>query len=408
MIRALLAALAFFVLPGLALAGQPTLLSWGIDRSVQPNIVGVFMGSSFVPMATIDPVALTFTLSTTIPGNSVGNAQLVHVGAATLKGNPGASAGISPQDFTIQGLPAITVSASGDSIPIYNAATGQIGRASPQAIVASVSQSAAPTTGRRQTALTGPMDSNGAPTFLPSSGASLTLPTQNVSLTIPLVLTAANGFNANGGQNDALAIVTALQNFTLADNTTNYLFESISGGVATAGATATAPVYQWGGSCSTSNGQYTFIIQQMTMYVGNGSTCSAAAVVFVGEAVTSGGAVSSTIAYAYQRRAHFSGGSLPAGITPINANLGVTIGVFARLTALNVITQGGYTPGQIIDVYESPGTGILSPVTYVFLRNSIDYVPGASVAFEATNSSGVNFAMTSADWSPIFDAWTNW
>lgn len=67
--------------------------------------------------------------------NLVTVADLAKGGAATLLGNPTASLA-NQQAFTIQGLSAATVSGANDFVPIYNAATGQILKATPAALVA--------------------------------------------------------------------------------------------------------------------------------------------------------------------------------------------------------------------------------------------------------------------------------
>lgn len=68
-----------------------------------------------------------------IVNNSITNNKLSKVGAATLKGNP-TNTTSDVQDFTIQGLGTATLNATNDYIPVYNAATGQILKTTPNAI----------------------------------------------------------------------------------------------------------------------------------------------------------------------------------------------------------------------------------------------------------------------------------
>lgn len=155
----------------------------------------------------------------------------------------------------------------------------------------------------RQTVLGGPTDANGLPSFLPATTtATLVLSTQNVSSTAPLVATAANGFSA-AGQVDRTGGSTGNVSWTLPASSTSYLYLDIaSNGSFTPGNTTLAPVYQNGGTYSVTNGQFTFNITQMSGEVGSGAAAAQTFRVFVGEAVTDGTQVSSTVMYAYQGR----------------------------------------------------------------------------------------------------------
>ena len=154
----------------------------------------------------------------------------------------------------------------------------------------------------RQTVISGPVDTSasGLPTFLPSTSASTTLTTQNISTgSNAVVATSANGFTSTGATN-SVGIATSNFSWSLPASTTSYLYVSISGGTFTAGSTTLQPIYQAGGTPSTTNGQFTFNTSQMIGYMGNGSSAPQANIVFVGEAVTGASSVTSTIAYSYQ------------------------------------------------------------------------------------------------------------
>lgn len=147
----------------------------------------------------------------------------------------------------------------------------------------------------RQTAISGP-SSAGAPSFLPATtSGTLTLAAQGVSSTAPLIVTAAQGGLAN-----AIYTYTSNPSWTLTASATNFLFVNASTGATSA--STLAPIYQFGGTISTTAGQFTFDWQAMVGYLGNGSTAVATPLVCVGEAVTSASAVTSTVAYAYQGR----------------------------------------------------------------------------------------------------------
>src|SRR5208282_4417629 len=112
---------------------------------------------------------------------------------------------------------------------------------------------------------------------------------------------------------------------SLAASSTVYLYVNASTGVT--GSTTVLPIYQTGGTPAVTSGQFTFNISQMIGYMGNGSAAPATPLVFVGEVVTSGSAVTSTVAYAYNGM-YDSGWAtpLPAAATPVskNSNLGLT------------------------------------------------------------------------------------
>lgn len=155
----------------------------------------------------------------------------------------------------------------------------------------------------RQTVLSGPVDANGYPNFLPATSATLSLSTQNISASTPLIVTSAAGFTA-AGADDRIGVAVA--NFVwpgLAANSTNILFVDVGVDGSLTPVIAILPViYQFGGARSTANGQSTFNYgpAEMSMTVGNGSSAVAVRRVCVGEADTNATGVVATRAYAYQ------------------------------------------------------------------------------------------------------------
>ena len=176
----------------------------------------------------------------------------------------------------------------------------------------------------RQTVMGGPQAS-GAPSIFPATSASLTLTTQNIgSGANAMTVTAAQGFGSAGNV-DYVYQFTANQSWTLAANTTTYLYVNAQTGAL--GQTTLQPIYQFGGTPSTVNGQFTFDYQAMIGYMGNGTSAAATPVVFVGEAVTGASSVTSTVAYAYN--GYYDSGwtaTLPAASTAYSStsNLGVS------------------------------------------------------------------------------------
>lgn len=153
----------------------------------------------------------------------------------------------------------------------------------------------------RQTVLGGPIDASGYPSFLPPNSAALSINSQNITAGYPLVVSSANGFGSSGAVDRVGKSTVNLTWNGLSANATNYLYVDVAAdGTLTTGSTNLAPVYQNGGARSSVNGQATFNVAEMSMTVGNGVAANQAYRVFVGEAVTNAGAVTSTVAYAYQ------------------------------------------------------------------------------------------------------------
>lgn len=205
----------------------------------------------------------------------------------------------------------------------------------------------------RQTVLSA-ANSSGVPNFISiGSGLSVNI----AATTTPVRLTAANGFNA-AGQLDRVGTISADTTISsLTDATTNYLYADIaSDGSVTLGKTTLAPTYQWGGSYSTTNGQFVFNIQEMVGTVGNGSAAVQTYRVFIGEAVTSGGVVTSVVNYALMGRYQ----SADVSITASNAvkydfshNIGVrnvsAPPVVGNVFLRNVTPVSGYAVGDVVE-----------------------------------------------------------
>lgn len=156
----------------------------------------------------------------------------------------------------------------------------------------------------RQTVLSGPVDSNGQAAFGGSTGGT------TVTMTGTLIATAANGFGSSGAV-DVVGSGTNLSWTGLSTNGTMYLYVDVSGGALTPGSTTLAPVYQHGGTYSTTSGQFTFGTQEMVGKVGNGSSAVQTNRVFVGEVTVAGSVVTAITWYALQGRYQGSA-TLPA------------------------------------------------------------------------------------------------
>jgi len=266
---------------------------------------------------------------------------------------------------------------------------------------------------KRQTVLSGPIDSSGFPSFLPATSVNLNLTTQNVSGSAALTLTSSNGFSTTGAV-DSIGVSTANLTWTgLTANTTNYLYFDISGGLLTPGSTTLAPVYQFGGTYSVTNLQNTFNVQDMKMQVGNGATASQVNRVFVGEAVTNGTTVTSTVAYAYQGR-YDSGytATLPGASVQVTRqhNLGVSLLVNAREVIECTTSEYNYAIGDIIlDPQGAQSTFAYNhakSITRNALSTTTGVVNGYWLPNKTTGASGL--PATAANWKYKFQVSRDW
>jgi hypothetical protein len=269
---------------------------------------------------------------------------------------------------------------------------------------------------KRQTVVSGPTDSSGIPNFLPATAGALAITSQNVSSTAPLVVNVSGGTvqfipsapSVTGyySPSDRMGYSTAnLTWSSLANTTTNYLFVSVAAdGTLTTGSTVTAPIYQYGGTVSVTNGQYTYVIQEGKMYLGNGSTAAQAYVVFVGEAVTSGGTVTGTTAYAYNGLYQYDDtSSFPAASTSTTKlhNLGITTGVSAKLYVVCSTADSGYAIGDIIQPpWSDYGGPTYESICPWFNSKTVGFVTGSSTTLlsASRSSAGARAALTVGSW----------
>lgn len=263
---------------------------------------------------------------------------------------------------------------------------------------------------KRQTVLSGPADANGLPTFFPATSANLTLTLQNVAGGTALVATIANGFDSSGQYDLGLRITTNLA-VNVSASATNYIWLDDTGAL---GASTLAPIYQYGGTASITNGQHTYIIGQGQMYVGNGSAATPTNRVFIGEAVASGSAITSTIAYAYQRFFQYlDTGSLPTTGTKTvkNHNIGTSLGIIGTFALQCAIAEDNYAVGDIVyGVTTESGAGpwwmMLEPV---MLRNTMYFSTGNLNAYVLPNATnGAGQTLTLANWRYILIATSVW
>ena len=267
----------------------------------------------------------------------------------------------------------------------------------------------------RQTVTAGPVDANGFPSFLPSTSLTLGITAQGITIATPLVAGAANG-SSSAGNVDLIGFTATnpvWAGFTA--SVTNYLYLKVApGGAMTTGSSpALPPIYQWGGVPAVTLGQYTFNIGEMRGYLGNGATAPQTNLVYVGEAVCSGTAVTSTVAYAYNGQ-YDSGytGTLPAAATPVskNHNLGVPPGR-ADFRIRCISADAGYATDDEIglgSLHAYDGANTRCPSLGLGTKTA-SIISSASTPWIAMNkASGAAGALTGANWKYRITASRGW
>jgi hypothetical protein len=245
------------------------------------------------------------------------------------------------------------------------------------------------------------VDASGYPNFI-NAGAGLSV---NIAATVVnVLLTAANGIYNMFGKITTDAIIGSLAN-----NTTNYLYADIGvDETVTLGATTLAPNYQFGGTYSTTANQFTFNICDMVGKVGNGSTAAQAYRVFIGEAVTSGGTVTSVTNYALQGRYVSTEQTMTINsLLTVNHNLGV----LPRLINAPLIcktAEASYVVGDIVHTYTSSYSGgIYNGASCQKTNKSIIFIqPQAYIVFNKSSYAYAN--CTVANWRIILEVFRGW
>lgn len=261
----------------------------------------------------------------------------------------------------------------------------------------------------RQTVLAGPVDSNGLPTLLPSTSGTLSLTSQNVSSSAPLVVTAANG-HGRQGRIDRIGYATSnLTWSSLTSSATCYLYVDIAAdGTMTTGFTTLSPAYQQGGTYSTTSGQFTFNIREMTGKAGDGSTASQVWRCYVGECVTNGSGVTSSVAYAYKGR-YVSPPTPSGGVrTVFSHNIGVLPILRVDTYLVNVTGELGYSTGQYARLQMQANAGYAGG-TPASIEDRNTFASVASTGTLVTHrTTGAITNITGANWKFVVVADRGW
>ena len=251
----------------------------------------------------------------------------------------------------------------------------------------------------RQTVLSGAVDTNGFSAFGGSTGSA------TVTAAATLIATAANGVTNRTG-----SIVNPA--FTgLSTNGTMYMFmDTNADGTCTTGTGALAPIYQWGGTPSVTSGQFTFNIQEMKGYVGNGSTAVQTYRVYVGEVTVAGAVVTAIVWYALMGQ-YDSGytSTLPGAAVQVtkNHNLGL-IPNYCDIKIKCLTAELNYSVGDVM--LGAGGTAVTElPMFPVLARNTCGFIGNTTNSFWIQNkTTGAFSAPTAANWAYCMTARRGW
>lgn len=310
-------------------------------------------------------------------------------------------------DLILPGGANITT-AAGDEAEFIEYATGDFRctsytKADGTALVVSSST----ISGVRQTVQTSSVDANGQPNFI-SAGTGLAV--DIAATTTPVTIHSSNGTVSN----DRIGTISADTSISgLTDATTNYLYAEVDGaGAVTLGSTALAPVYQFGGTYSITSGQSTFNISEMTMKVGDGATANQAYRVFIGEAITSGGVVTSVVNYALNG-IYDSGytATLPSANTITSRNHNIGIEPLKREMILRCTTaEFGYAIGDTITRWMGLDAGSrYGTNSIVATKNTVYTKSYNSNNYDVLrNDASTSAVLTLANWEYKFTAERGW
>lgn len=256
---------------------------------------------------------------------------------------------------------------------------------------------------RRQTVLSGPVDSNGQASFGGGTGSTV------VTASGTLLVAAANGFSLAAGQVDRIGSITNPSWTGLNINGTMYLYLDIAAdGTCTPGATALAPVYQEGGTYSTTSGQFTFNISEMVGKVGDGSAANQVYRVFVGQVTVSAGTVSAIVWYALRGRYVSPDQTVTAStVLIVNHNIGVNPSI-NRLGLKCKTAANGYAVGQIVNDTNFTSAAASSSGSSFFTDSlTANVATGTSLAVTPAGG-GTKVGITTSNYAWVFNIDRGW
>jgi hypothetical protein len=240
----------------------------------------------------------------------------------------------------------------------------------------------------RQTVKFGPVDANGFSNFGGATGSTTVTATGTI---YPI---------ASYGMMDLIGSITNPSWTGLSTNGTMYLYLDIAAnGTCTTGVGTLAPVYQWGGAYSTTNGQFTFNIQEMTGKVGDGATAAQTYRVYVGESTVAGGVTTAITWYALNGNYVSALYGLAISTMYVSDHkLGVTP-LLCRTALVCQTTDAGYAVGDEIDNNGfNTSNNSSNGFTQAVRRNSVVVATGATGLSVISTSTFATTTLTPANW----------
>lgn len=361
--------------------------------AIGPVIVGTDAGSTDAYAITPSPSVRAYADITGIP--VVFKANTINTGAATLEISGLGSAksivksyNVALSDGDIKAGQWVTVVYDGTNFQLQSPVTQASTRA---------------TVPVRQTVLTGPVDTNGQPQLLSYSGQNITLAASSSS---PLVVAFAAGQDASGALDYINRLTANVSNaWTLPTvNATYYLFTDRDASTAaiTYGYTTTRPEYVEDDAASITSGAHTFLINEMQMYLGDGAAAATKQRVFIGEAVVSGGAITSVTSYMFRGRFKSSADqsfTLADSSKSETHKLGVLPREF-RWVLVNQTAEHGYVAGDEVPVEFVMDNANAINVTSAWANATTLTVrySWSTYAPALLNASSTRAAITAANW----------
>jgi hypothetical protein len=249
----------------------------------------------------------------------------------------------------------------------------------------------------RQTVLSGPVDASGYANFGGSTGSS------TVTAAGTLVVDAANGATGYTG--------TIVNPSWTGLNSGGRMFLGLTvaaNGTCTPFATTLAPVYQWGGTPAVTANQFTFNIQEMRGYLGNGTTAPQSYSVIVGEVTTTGTGVTSITWY--QLRGRYDSGQQSLAFSTnyaFNHRIGMTPRIYAWYFEC-VSADLGYAIGDSIQMTSVADPGFWT--LYTFMNATQVGIGALSINMRLQHKSlGTTVTVTAlSNWRQRFVAYRGW
>lgn len=260
-----------------------------------------------------------------------------------------------------------------------------------------------------QTVLNGSVDANGYANFLATS-ANLNLPIS--ATTTPLLIAFGCGWG-NFGPINRVGRIIADTVLALAASVTSYVYaerDPVTYAI-TLNKTTLRPVYGFAHPGAPAAGQCSFLIPFNQMYEWSGAAWVAKQRVFLGEAVTSGAAVTAVVTYALRGRTILtSAAALAVNQTAALAHkLGMRPGRL-RATLINLTTELNFAVGD--EIWEWPNFFDATNVRFLQIAadatNVITMTDAAALMIEDKTVAGSNVALTMANWGVKFYVDRGW